>query len=41
MVDILKFKDSKVKEELKQFLISWNPNLLFPKDFKELEEMIK
>ena len=41
MVDILKFKDSKVQKELKQFLISWNPKLLFPQSFKELERMLK
>jgi len=41
MVDILRFKDSKVQSELKQFLISWNPKLLVPQSFGELEEMIK
>jgi hypothetical protein len=41
MIDILRFKDEKVKSELKQFLISWNPKLLFPQSFKELEMMLK
>lgn len=41
MLDILQFKDEKVKKDMKQFLISWNNKLLFPKTFEEFEEMIK
>jgi len=41
LVDILAFKDDATRKELKDFLIKWNPHLLFPKSFNELEEMIK
>lgn len=40
LVDLLQFKDEKVRKELKEFLVKWNPNLLFPKSFQELEEML-
>jgi len=40
LLDILTFKDIKVKQEIKQFLQSWNPDLLFPQSFDELEEML-
>ena len=40
LTDILEFKDDKVKKELKEFLLKWNPNLLFPQSFEELEDMI-
>jgi hypothetical protein len=41
MVDILEFKDKKTQHEMKEFLVKWNPNLLFPQSFGELEEMIE
>jgi len=41
LVDLLQFKDKKVQKELKDFLVKWNPNLLFPKTFDELEVMLK
>ena len=41
LIDILQFKDNKVKKELKDFLVKWNPNLLFPQSFDELEVMLK
>ena len=40
LIDILKFKDERSKKELKQFLVKWNPDLLFPKTFDELEKML-
>ena len=41
IIDILKFKDCKVQREMKEFLISWNPNLLFPQSFGELIGLLK
>lgn len=40
LVDVLHFKDKKVQQELKDFLVKWNPNLLFPQSFEELEVML-
>ena len=41
LVDLLQFKDKKVQKELKDFLVKWNPDLLFPQSFDELEVMLK
>jgi len=41
LVDILEFKDKKVQKEMKDFLVKWNPDLLFPKSFEELEVILK
>ena len=41
LVDLLQFKDKKVQKELKNFLVKWNPNLIFPQSFDELEVMLK
>lgn len=41
LVDLLQFKDYRVQKELKEFLVKWNPNLLFPQSFEELEVMLK
>ena len=40
LLDLLNIGEN-TKIEMKNFLLKWNPRLLYPKDFGELEEMIK
>lgn len=41
MVDVLEFKDEQTRKEIKEFLLKWNRNLVCPKTFEELEEIVK
>lgn len=41
LIDMLEFKDISAQNEMRDFLQKWNPKLLFPQSFNELERMIE